>query len=118
MGLSGHEAAGLLERNGPNVLPAEEAVPGWRRFAEQYRSYMQLILVGATIVSLAIQEWAPAVLLIVITVLNAIIGLRQEGKAESAMNALKSMMKATARVRRDGAEAEIPPRSSWSATSS
>ena len=43
-----------------------------------------------------------------LTVLNAVVGLRQEGKAESAMNALKSMMKATARVRRDGAEAEIP----------
>jgi Ca2+-transporting ATPase len=41
-------------------------------------------------------------------VLNAVIGLRQEGKAESAMNALKSMMKATARVRRDGSEAQIP----------
>ena len=40
--------------------------------------------------------------------LNAVVGLRQEGKAESAMNALKSMMKATARVRRDGVEAEIP----------
>ena len=43
-----------------------------------------------------------------LTVLNAVVGLRQEGKAESAMNALKSMMKATARVRRDGAAAEIP----------
>ena len=40
--------------------------------------------------------------------LNAVVGLRQEGKAESAMNALKSMMKATARVRRDGTESEIP----------
>ena len=47
-------------------------------------------------------------LLLLLTVLNAVIGLRQEGKAESAMNALKSMMKATARVRRDGATAEIP----------
>ena len=43
-----------------------------------------------------------------LTLLNAVVGLRQEGKAESAMNALKSMMKATARVRRDGAEAEVP----------
>ena len=39
--------------------------------------------------------------------LNAVVGLRQEGKAESAMNALKAMVKATARVRRDGSEAEI-----------
>ena len=40
--------------------------------------------------------------------LNAAVSLRQEGKAESAMNALKAMVKATARVRRDGSEAEIP----------
>ena len=46
-------------------------------------------------------------LLVLITVLNAVVGLRQEGKAESAMNALKAMVKATARVRRDGSEAEI-----------
>jgi Ca2+-transporting ATPase len=46
--------------------------------------------------------------LFALTVFNAVIGLRQEGKAESAMNALKSMMKATARVRRDGSEARIP----------
>ena len=47
-------------------------------------------------------------LLILITVLNAVVGLRQEGKAESAMNALKAMVKASARVRRDGSEAQIP----------
>jgi Ca2+-transporting ATPase len=69
---------------------------------------MQMILVGAAVVSLAIQEWSTAVILVAITLLNAVVGLRQEGKAESAMNALKSMMKATARVRRDGKEAEIP----------
>ena len=69
---------------------------------------MQIILVGAAVVSLLIKEWSTAVLLVVLTLLNAVVGLRQEGKAESAMNALKSMMKATARVRRDGAEAEIP----------
>jgi P-type Ca2+ transporter type 2C len=59
-------------------------------------------------VSLLIAEWGTAVLLLVLTVLNAVIGLRQEGKAQSAMNALKSMLKATARVRRDGDAAEIP----------
>ena len=69
---------------------------------------MQIILVGAAVVSLVIAEWGTAVLLLVLTVLNAVIGLRQEGKAESAMNALKSMMKPTARVRRDGEDAEIP----------
>ena len=107
-GLSGDDAAELLERHGPNALPAEEQVPGWRRFLAQYRSYMQMILVAAAIVSLAVKQWSTGLLLVLITVLNAVVGLRQEGKAESAMNALKAMVKATARVRRDGSEAEIP----------
>src|SRR5437764_4039615 len=107
-GLTSQRVAALLERDGPNALPAEAQQPGWRRFLEQYRSYMQIILVAAAIVSLAIKEWSTGVLLILITVLNAIVGLRQEGKAESAMNALKAMVKASARVRRDGSEAEIP----------
>ncbi|HEY6398601.1 MAG TPA: HAD-IC family P-type ATPase, partial [Solirubrobacteraceae bacterium] len=107
-GLSAAEAAARLQRNGPNELPAEQPPSAIQRFVAQYTSYMQIILVGAAVVSLVIKEWATAILLIAITFLNAVIGLRQEGKAESAMNALKSMMKETARVRRDGAEAEIP----------
>jgi Ca2+-transporting ATPase len=79
-----------------------------RRFLAEYTSYMQLILVGAAIVSLLIKEWSTAIVLAVITLFNALVGLRQAGKAESAMNALQSMMKATARVRRDGAESVIP----------
>ncbi|MFJ6048754.1 cation-translocating P-type ATPase [Streptomyces sp. NPDC092307] len=108
VGLSAARAAELLAANGPNALPEERRTPAWRRFLAQYRSYMQLVLVAAAIVSLVIQEWTTAILLIALTLLNAIVGLRQEGKAESAMNALKSMMKATARVRRDGGEAELP----------
>jgi Ca2+-transporting ATPase len=107
-GLSASEAVARLRQNGPNELPAEQPPSPIRRFLTQYTSYMQLILVGAAVVSLAIKEWATAILLLVITLLNAVVGLRQEGKAESAMNALKSMMKETARVRRDGGEAEIP----------
>ena len=107
-GLSAARAAELLGRNGPNALPEEQPPPGWRRFLDQYRTYMQIILVAAAVVSLAIREWGTATMLVAITVLNAVVGLRQEGKAESAMNALKSMVKTTARVRRDGAEAHVP----------
>jgi P-type Ca2+ transporter type 2C len=107
-GLSAEEASQRLTKDGPNELPAEKPPSELRRFLEQYRTYMQLILVGAAIVSFAIQEWSTGILLVAITLLNAVVGLRQEGKAESAMNALKSMMKETARVRRDGAEATVP----------
>ncbi|HEY4418677.1 MAG TPA: HAD-IC family P-type ATPase, partial [Pseudonocardia sp.] len=107
-GLSSRTAAERLRTNGPNALPEERRKPGWQRFLDQYRSYMQIILIAAAIVSAVIAEWGTALLLVVLTVLNAVVGLRQEGKAESAMNALRSMMKATARVRRDGDAAEIP----------
>ncbi|GAA4877920.1 HAD-IC family P-type ATPase [Kitasatospora terrestris] len=108
VGLGAGRAAQLLAANGPNALPEEKPTPGWLRLLAQYRSYMQIILVAAAVVSLAIQEWSTAILLLVLTVFNAVVGLRQEGKAESAMNALKQMMEATARVRRDGSEAEVP----------
>jgi Ca2+-transporting ATPase len=108
IGLTAGRAAESLRSEGPNALPEEKPIPGWRRFVDQYRAYMQIILAVAAIVSLAIKEWSTAVVLILLTLFNAVVGLRQEGKAESAMNALKSMMKATARVRRDGVEAEIP----------
>ena len=107
-GLSADDVAERLRRDGPNALPVEEPPSALRRFLAEYTSYMQLILVGAAIVSLVIKQWSTAIVLIVITLFNALVGLRQAGKAESAMNALQSMMKATARVRRDGAEAEIP----------
>jgi P-type Ca2+ transporter type 2C len=108
VGLPAARAADLLAANGPNALPEEKPKPGWLRFLNEYRSYMQIILVAAAVVSLLIKEWSTAILLVLLTILNAVVGMRQEGKAESAMNALKSMMKATARVRRDGSESVIP----------
>jgi P-type Ca2+ transporter type 2C len=107
-GLSAAEAAERLKRDGPNALPEEKPPSKLRRLLGQYTSYMQIILVAASVVSLVIKQWSTAIVLFVLSLINAITGLRQEGKAESAMNALKSMMEATARVRRDGVEAEIP----------
>ena len=106
-GLSAAKAAELLKTNGPNALPAEAAVPGWTRFLAQYKSYMQIILVAAAVASMAIGELATGVAVLLITALNALGGMRQQGKAESAMNALQSMLKTSARVRRDGAEVKI-----------
>ena len=86
----------------------EDGVPGWRRFLDQYAAYMQIILLIAAVLSLAIGEWSTGAVLLLLTVVNAVVGLRQEGKAESAMNALKSLTKQTARVRRGGVESAIP----------
>ena len=106
-GLTTTEARARLSRNGPNALPVETPPSTLRRLVGQYTSYMQIILVAAAVVSLVIAQWGPAIALFAISLFNAVGGLRQQGKAESAMNALQKMMEATARVRRDGNESEI-----------
>ena len=106
-GLSAAKVAELLKKDGPNALPAEKPPPGWKLFLAQYRSYMQIILVGAALASILIGQIATGVAVLLITALNALGGLRQQGKAESAMNALQSMLKTSARVRRDGTEVKV-----------
>ncbi len=106
-GLPAATAAERLRTDGPNALPAEKPPPGWKAFLAQYKSYMQIILVGAAVASIVIGEVATGVAVLAITALNALGGLRQQGKAESAMNALQSMLKTSARVRRDGTEVKI-----------
>jgi Ca2+-transporting ATPase len=107
-GLDSAVAAERLASDGPNALPAERGVPAWRRFLAQYAAYMQIILLVAAVLSMVIGEWSTGLALLSLTVFNALVGLRQEGKAESAMNALRSMTKQSARVRRDGVESVVP----------
>ncbi len=106
-GLTSAQAADLTKKYGPNALPAEKPEPEWRRFLNEYTSYLQIILVVAGVVSLVIGQVETGALLFFLTFINAIVGMREEGKAASAMNALKQMMKAEARVLRDGAQAQV-----------
>src|SRR5689334_16984746 len=80
-GISVAKAAELLKTNGPNALPAEKPPPGWTLFLAQYKSYMQIILVAAAIASIVIGQIATGVAVLLITALNALGGLRQQGKA-------------------------------------
>ena len=50
-GLTASEAASRLAKNGPDQLPPEKPTPGWQRFLNQYRNYMQLILLAAAVMS-------------------------------------------------------------------
>ncbi len=80
VGHSTERAAALLSAHGPNALPEEKAKPGWLRFIDQYRTYMQLILIGAAIVSAAVGEWNTAILLLALTLLNAVVGCARRAK--------------------------------------
>jgi P-type Ca2+ transporter type 2C len=107
-GLSSAEAAARGRRCGPNKLAAGKAEPRWRAFARQYRDPMQIVLLAAGIGSLyPLKQLGTGVLLILLTLFNAVEGLQQEGKAARAVAALQKRVIIKARVRRDGQLAEI-----------
>ena len=93
---------------GPNALAEKKAEPVWKQFLKHYREYMQIVLVVAAVVSVLIGEWGTAIGLAVLTLFNAWLGYHQEGKAQAAAAALGAMMKAVAKVRRDGEVIEVP----------
>jgi len=107
-GLSAVEAKERLQKYGPNELAAKKKESGWQAFLRQYRDFMQIILLGAAVLNLVFtQTWSTTIVLVVLTVFNAILGLRGESKAEASLAALTKMMKNIARVRRDGQAIEI-----------
>src|ERR671918_642938 len=109
IGLSADEVAERRRQYGPNKLAEEAKEPGWRAFLRQYRDLMQLVLVGAAVVSvLALQDVSTGLVVLGLTVLNALMGLHQEGKAAESVAALRQMLIMTARVRRDGELVEVP----------
>ncbi len=109
VGLSSAEVTKRREQYGSNKLAEEAKEPAWKAFLRQYRDLMQLVLVGAAVVSIvAIQDVSTALVVLGLTVLNAVMGLNQEGKAADSVAALRQMLIMTARVRRDGERVEIP----------
>ena len=78
-GLTAAEAATRLQQYGPNKFAEAAKVPGWRKFLEQYRDAMQIVLVGAALVSgFAVSQWGTALLLFGLTLFNAALGLQPE----------------------------------------
>jgi Ca2+-transporting ATPase len=107
-GLSQAEAASRLKKFGPNKFATEQKEPGIVAFLRQYKDPMQILLLVAAIASLIIQQWGTALLLVVLTLFNALLALRQEGKAEESVAALQKMMIVKSKVRRGGQVTELP----------
>ncbi len=107
-GLSAAEAQQRLQQYGPNVLAAGKKETGLQAFLRQYNDLMQIILLVAAAVSFIFtREWGTTIVLVGLTIFNAVLGLRGESKAEASLAALAKTMKDIARVRRDGQAIEI-----------
>ncbi|HEY3200409.1 MAG TPA: HAD-IC family P-type ATPase, partial [Actinomycetes bacterium] len=107
-GLSTDEARRRLESHGANRLAGGKKESGFQAFVRQYQDFMQIILLAAAAITLIVTgDVGTAVVLAGLTLFNAVIGLRQEAKAEESVKALAAMLKTVARVRRDGQAFEI-----------
>lgn len=107
-GLTSTEAAERLVRHGPNELRREATKPAWRMLLAQYLSPMIGLLTAASVISAALGEYADAIAIGAILVINGLVGFFQEYRAERAMLALRSLTAPRARVLRDGRASVIP----------
>lgn len=106
-GLSSAEAADRLEKYGPNKLKDAEKPTMVQRFLAQLKDPMLVILMVAAAVSavtnyLAGESFAEVFIILIVVLLNAVLGVLQESKAEAAIEALQTMTAATCKVLRDG----------------
>jgi Ca2+-transporting ATPase len=108
-GLGAPEAARRLDRHGPNKFAEAKPEPRWHAFLRQYRDPMQIVLLIAGLGSIwPVHELGTGLVIVFLTLFNAVLGLRQEGKAAEAVAALQKMMIVKARVRRDGQLTQVP----------
>jgi len=109
-GLSESIVAARAREHGPNELD-EPPRPTWlKRILDQLKSFVVILLVVASLVSAALGDWVEAAAIMAIVVLNAVLGVIQEGKAEEALASLKKMAAPEAHVIRDGHRISVPAR--------
>ena len=107
-GLSDAEAAERLKKHGRNELRSKPPKTILQMLKAQIVDPMVLILIGAAAFSAILQEWTEAAVIFVIVIVNAVIGIVQEKKAQSSLEALRNMSAPTAKVLRQGEESVIP----------
>ena len=105
-GLTSAQAKERLEKYGPNALQAGEKTTILQKFINQFKDFMIIVLLAAAVISFFAHEGAPdptdAIVILAVVILNAIVGVIQESKAEEAIEALQKMASPVATVLRDG----------------
>ncbi|WP_274361557.1 calcium-translocating P-type ATPase, SERCA-type [Paenibacillus thermotolerans] len=109
-GLSTAEADRLREELGANELSEGVRVSPLTLFLNQFKDFMVLVLMGATLISGLLGEYLDAVTILAIIIINGILGFIQEFRAERSLRALKELSAPTAKVLREGEWTVIPAR--------
>jgi calcium-translocating P-type ATPase len=106
-GLTAPEAARRLAEHGPNRLPEVRSRGPVVRFLRQFHNVLIYVLIGAAVVTGALQHWIDTGVILAVVLANAVIGFIQEGKAEAAMAAIRGMLAPKAAVLRDGRRVSV-----------
>jgi magnesium-transporting ATPase (P-type) len=107
-GLSGEEAARRLRQHGPNRLPEVRKDSMLVRFTRQFQNVLIYVLLLSALITALLDHWVDCSVIVGVVLINAIIGVIQEGKAERALDAIRNMLSLNATVLRDGQRREIP----------
>ena len=114
VGLTGEQVQTKREKFGENKLREKKKKTNFQRFLDQFKDVMILILLAAAAISFVIacaegnpKEFFEPLLILLIVIMNAVMGVMQESKAEKALDALKSLSAPHARVIRGGEEQVI-----------
>ena len=107
IGLSEEEAARKLKESGPNKLKGSKRVSIIQRLFAQINNALIYVLIIASLISGILGEITDAIIIGIVVVINAVVGVIQESKAEEALDALKNMSTPKALVRRGGKQREI-----------
>ena len=107
-GLDAAEAATRLQKYGPNRLPDAKKRGPFMRFLAQFNDILVYVLLGAGFTKLMLSLWVDAGIIFGVVVLNALLGFIQEGKAEKALDSIRNMLSAEARVVRGGETRMVP----------
>src|SRR5215510_4860196 len=105
-GLDAGEASTRLQKYGPNRLPEGKKRGPFMRFLAQFNNILVYVLLGAGFIKLML--WVDAGIIFAVVILNALLGFLQEGKAEKALDSIRNMLSAEARVVRGGKMGMIP----------
>ena len=109
-GLGGDQAREQQQKHGFNELEQKPGKTTFQLFVDQLKDFMIIVLLAAAVISGALGEVVDACVILLIVVLNAIIGVAQQKKAEQSLNALKKMSAPFAKVLREGEVISIPAR--------
>ena len=107
-GLPTEEAARRLAEDGPNQLPVHGTRNALVRFVAHFNNVLIYVLLASALVTAALQHWIDTGVIVAVVVVNAIVGFIQEGRAENAMAAIRSMLAPRAAVVRGGQRMVIP----------